>query len=109
MPIDGRAIIVWEAGGSILPEPIQIDNPGPGEILVRILASGVCHTDQHVYDGKIGTPPILLGHEGAAIVEALGPGVQDPMSVTTSSWPGAHRAAPVASAAVASSTCVPRV
>jgi S-(hydroxymethyl)mycothiol dehydrogenase len=78
MPIDGRAIIVWEAGGSVLPEPIQIDNPGPGEILVRILASGVCHTDQHVYDGKIGTPPILLGHEGAAIVEAVGPGVQNP-------------------------------
>jgi S-(hydroxymethyl)mycothiol dehydrogenase len=78
VPIDGRAVVVWQAGAAVKPEPILIDEPGPGEILVRILASGVCHTDQHVRDGKIGSPPILLGHEGAAIVEAVGPDVAAP-------------------------------
>ncbi len=78
MPIEGRAVIVWESEVPVKPEPILIDEPGPGEVLVRILASGVCHTDLHVRDGKIGTPPILLGHEGAAIVEAVGPGVDQP-------------------------------
>ena len=78
MPIEGRAVIVWEPEAPVQPEPILIDEPGPGEILVRILASGVCHTDLHVRDGKIGTPPILLGHEGTAVVEAVGPGVDQP-------------------------------
>jgi S-(hydroxymethyl)mycothiol dehydrogenase len=78
MPIDGRAVVVWQAGAPVSTEPIQIDEPGPGEILVRILASGVCHTDLHVKDGKIGAPPILLGHEGAAIVQAVGDGVDEP-------------------------------
>jgi len=78
MSLDSRAVIVWEPGAALRPEPIQVDDPGPGEVLVRILASGVCHTDLHVRDGKIGTPPILLGHEGAAIVEAVGDGVEQP-------------------------------
>ncbi|MBV9582150.1 MAG: Zn-dependent alcohol dehydrogenase [Chloroflexi bacterium] len=78
MPVDSQAVITWEAEAAVHPEPIQVDDPGPGEILVRILASGVCHTDLHVRDGKIGTPPILLGHEGAAIVEAVGEGVEQP-------------------------------
>lgn len=78
MALDSRAVIAWEAGAPVRPEPIEVDDPGPGEVLVRTLASGVCHTDLHVRDGKIGTPPILLGHEGAAIVEAVGDGVDQP-------------------------------
>jgi S-(hydroxymethyl)mycothiol dehydrogenase len=78
MAISSRAVIVWEAGQPVQPEPIEVDEPAAGEVLVRILASGVCHTDLHVRDGKIGEPPILLGHEGAAIVEAVGPGVTSP-------------------------------
>jgi S-(hydroxymethyl)mycothiol dehydrogenase len=78
MPIDGRGIVVWEANAPVAPEPIVVDDPGPGEVLVRIEASGVCHTDQHVRDGKIGEPPILLGHEGAGTIEAVGPGVDQP-------------------------------
>jgi S-(hydroxymethyl)mycothiol dehydrogenase len=78
MPLDAQAVVVWEAGAPVAPEPIVVDDPGPGEVLVRIQASGVCHTDLHVRDGKIGSPPILLGHEGAGIVEAIGPGVQEP-------------------------------
>ena len=78
MPIEGRAVVAWAAGAPVSPEPIVIDAPGPGEVLVRIEASGVCHTDLHVRDGKIGTPPVLLGHEGAGVVEAVGSGVVEP-------------------------------
>jgi S-(hydroxymethyl)mycothiol dehydrogenase len=76
--VETRGIVVWEAGASVKPEPIIVDDPGPGEVLVRLQASGVCHTDLHVQKGHIGTPPILLGHEGAGIVEAVGPGVSEP-------------------------------
>lgn len=58
-------------------EEFTIDDPGPGEVLVRILASGVCHTDLGVKDGVYGTDgfPFLLGHEGAGIIEQVGAGV----------------------------------
>ncbi len=57
-------------------EHLWLDPPGPGEILVRMVASGVCHSDLHVVDGDWTRPTdVVLGHEGAAIVEALGHGV----------------------------------
>jgi S-(hydroxymethyl)glutathione dehydrogenase/alcohol dehydrogenase len=50
--------------------------PGLGEVLVRLAASGVCHSDLHALDGEWDTPaPLVLGHEGAGIVEAVGEGV----------------------------------
>ncbi|MBO0805789.1 MAG: NAD(P)-dependent alcohol dehydrogenase [Nocardiopsaceae bacterium] len=56
--------------------PVLIDDPGPGEALVRVVASGVCHTDALARDGDMPFPaPGVLGHEGAGIVEAVGPGV----------------------------------
>jgi S-(hydroxymethyl)mycothiol dehydrogenase len=76
--VETQAIITWRAGQPVAPEPIVVDEPGPGEVLVRIQASGVCHTDLHVQKGSIGEPPILLGHEGAGRVEAVGPGVETP-------------------------------
>jgi S-(hydroxymethyl)mycothiol dehydrogenase len=60
-------------------EEMLIDPPGPGEVLVRVLASGVCHTDLHIVHGLVPEGfPFLLGHEGAGIVEAVGPGVESP-------------------------------
>jgi S-(hydroxymethyl)mycothiol dehydrogenase len=58
-------------------EPIVVDPPGPGEVLVRIVASGVCHSDIWAIEhGNWGAPfPMLLGHEGAGIVERVGEGV----------------------------------
>lgn len=57
-------------------EPIRLDPPGPGELLVRMVASGVCHSDLHVVDGDWARPmDVILGHEGAGIVEAVGDGV----------------------------------
>lgn len=78
MGVDARAIVAWEVEAAVAPEPIVVDAPGPGEILVRVEASGVCHTDLHIRNGAIGTLPILLGHEGAGRVEAVGPGVTYP-------------------------------
>lgn len=57
-------------------EEVTLDAPKAGEVLVRIAASGVCHSDLSVIDGTLPLPtPIVLGHEGAGVVEAVGPGV----------------------------------
>ena len=70
--------IVDGAGGRINVEAIEVDPPQAGEVQVRIVASGVCHSDLWARDnGNWGTPfPLLLGHEGAGIVEELGDGVE---------------------------------
>src|SRR5579863_3822269 len=78
MAISGRAVIARNIGAPVRVEEIRIDPPGPGEVLVRVLASGVCHTDLHARNGKAGPLPILLGHEGAGIVEQVGEGVTTP-------------------------------
>lgn len=57
-------------------EPVELEAPRPGEILVRIHAVGICHTDLHAHEGRLSPLPIALGHEGAGVVEALGEGVQ---------------------------------
>lgn len=63
---------------------VQVDDPGPGEALVRVVASGVCHTDALARDGDMPFPaPGVLGHEGAGVVSAVGAGV-------TSVSPGDH-------------------
>jgi S-(hydroxymethyl)mycothiol dehydrogenase len=57
-------------------EEIELDEPGPGEARVRIEATGVCHSDLHIVRTGFGHPlPVLLGHEGAGVVEAVGAGV----------------------------------
>ena len=57
-------------------EEIEIDTPKAGEILVRTKAAGVCHSDLHTYLGELRTqPPLVLGHEGAGVVETVGEGV----------------------------------
>ncbi|MBO3101612.1 alcohol dehydrogenase catalytic domain-containing protein [Cellulomonas fengjieae] len=57
---------------------LDLDGPGPGEVLVRIEAAGVCHSDLSVVDGnRVRPTPMLLGHEAAGIVDALGDGVDD--------------------------------
>jgi aryl-alcohol dehydrogenase len=55
---------------------VDVDSPGPGEALVRVVATGVCHTDAIARDGDMPFPPPgVLGHEGAGVVAAVGPGV----------------------------------
>ncbi|MBC8188181.1 MAG: alcohol dehydrogenase catalytic domain-containing protein, partial [Proteobacteria bacterium] len=59
-------------------EDVTIDAPGPGEVLLKTAASGICHSDLHVIEGGLPMPPpCILGHEPAGIVEAIGEGVTD--------------------------------
>jgi alcohol dehydrogenase len=59
-------------------EDVELDPPGPGEVLVRIRAAGLCHSDLSVIDGNRPRPlPMVLGHEVAGVVEQLGEGVAD--------------------------------
>ena len=79
MSITGLGVIARAAGQPTELEEIIIEDPGEGEVLVRIQASGVCHTDLHYKLGAIGNDfPYLLGHEGAGIIEAVGEGVTKP-------------------------------
>jgi S-(hydroxymethyl)glutathione dehydrogenase/alcohol dehydrogenase len=71
-----RAAVLQQPGQPVAIEELSLDEPGPAEVRVRILASGVCHSDLHVRDGEWPRPgPFVIGHEGAGIIEALGPGV----------------------------------
>src|SRR4029078_3766082 len=77
-PIAIRAAVIDRPGVPVRIESLALDPPGPGEVRVRMAGAGVCHSALHVRDGEWDRAgPIVLGHEGAAIVETLGPGVAD--------------------------------
>src|ERR687896_234626 len=75
--IRARGVIAREPGQPGVVEEFLVPHPGPGEALVRLLASGVCHTDLSAKNGVFGTDyfPFLLGHEGSGVVERVGAGV----------------------------------
>lgn len=64
------------AGEAPVLESLQLEAPRAGEMRVRLVATGICHTDLHEHPGRHAPQPIVLGHEGAGIIEALGEGVQ---------------------------------
>src|SRR5690625_7477175 len=72
-----RAAVAWEAGQPLSLEEIDVADPKAGEVRVRIVATGVCHTDAYTLSGTDpeGLFPSVLGHEGGGIVEAVGAGV----------------------------------
>src|SRR5580700_6132580 len=81
-----KAAILNEMGRSrpyanskpLVVEDVNLDPPGRGELLVKIKATGLCHSDLSVINGDRPRPmPMVLGHEAAGVVEALGPGVED--------------------------------
>jgi len=80
-----RAAVSWEPKKPLEIEEIDLDGPKSGEVLVRLAATGVCHTDAYTISGKDpeGLFPAVMGHEGAGVVEAVGAGV-------TSLSPGDH-------------------
>jgi S-(hydroxymethyl)glutathione dehydrogenase/alcohol dehydrogenase len=73
-----RAAVAWEAAKPLEIEEIDLDGPGTGEVLVRLAATGVCHTDAYTLSGRDpeGLFPAVLGHEGAGVVEEVGAGVR---------------------------------
>jgi S-(hydroxymethyl)glutathione dehydrogenase/alcohol dehydrogenase len=74
-----RAAVLEEFGEPLVIQDVTLDDPGPGEALVRLVACGVCHTDLYTASGvdPSGYAPTVLGHEGAGVVEAVGEGVKD--------------------------------
>jgi S-(hydroxymethyl)glutathione dehydrogenase / alcohol dehydrogenase len=80
-----RAAVAWEANKPLSIEEVDLAGPKAGEVLVRIVATGVCHTDAFTLSGADpeGLFPVILGHEGGGIVEEIGAGV-------TSVKPGDH-------------------
>jgi S-(hydroxymethyl)glutathione dehydrogenase/alcohol dehydrogenase len=70
------AAILWEVGADWSVEEIELDPPGPGEVLVKLAASGMCHSDEHLVTGDLPFElPIIGGHEGAGVVQEVGAGV----------------------------------
>jgi len=68
--------VAREKGAPVTMETVLVPDPGPGEVVVRVQACGVCHTDLHYREGGISTDfPFLLGHEAAGAVESVGEGV----------------------------------
>ncbi|WP_431203945.1 alcohol dehydrogenase AdhP [Bradyrhizobium betae] len=75
-----KAAIVRQFGKPLVIEDVPVPQPGPGEVLVKVKACGVCHTDLHAASGDWPVkpvPPFIPGHEVAGIVAALGPGVKN--------------------------------
>jgi S-(hydroxymethyl)glutathione dehydrogenase/alcohol dehydrogenase len=66
---------IWDGQQLVVTDELVVRDPGPGEAQVKMLASGICHSDLNVMDGTSPmAPPVVLGHEGAGVVVALGPG-----------------------------------
>ncbi|SHO65435.1 S-(hydroxymethyl)glutathione dehydrogenase / alcohol dehydrogenase [Pseudoxanthobacter soli DSM 19599] len=80
-----RAAVAWEANKPLTIETVEIGGPKAGEVLIEVMATGVCHTDAYTLSGldSEGKFPAILGHEGAGIVREVGAGV-------TSVKPGDH-------------------
>jgi S-(hydroxymethyl)glutathione dehydrogenase/alcohol dehydrogenase len=72
-----RAAVLEQFGAPLVVQEVDLADPGPGEVLVRQVACGVCHTDLYTASGAdpSGYAPAVLGHEGAGVVEAVGEGV----------------------------------
>ena len=72
-----RAAVAYEANAPVVFEDVELAPAGPREVLVRLMASGVCHSDWHILKGEWGDRqfPLILGHEGAGVVESVGEGV----------------------------------
>ena len=80
-----KAAVLYEPNTPLRIEEVDLNEPGTGEVMVRMMASGVCHSDWHVVKGEWThhALPSVLGHEGAGLVESVGPNV-------TSVKPGDH-------------------
>ena len=81
-----RAAVLEDFGAPLVVRDVDLAEPRAGEVLVRLVACGVCHTDLYTASGAdpSGYAPTVLGHEGAGVVERVGDGVRPSHPATTS-------------------------
>jgi S-(hydroxymethyl)glutathione dehydrogenase / alcohol dehydrogenase len=78
MPRKVRAAVCFAINEPMRIEEVTLADPGPGQVLIRLIATGLCHSDQHVLDGSHAAQlPMILGHEGIGEVVEVGEGVDD--------------------------------
>ncbi|MFT4148999.1 MAG: NAD(P)-dependent alcohol dehydrogenase [Paracoccaceae bacterium] len=76
--MQAQAAVLEAPSGPWTIETIQLEPPGPGQVMVQITAAGICHTDLIFASGAMNSPfPLVLGHEGAGVIHSVGPGVSD--------------------------------
>lgn len=88
MKID--AYVVEDINAPFVREELELEQPGPGEVLVKVVGTGICHTDLNTQSGDMPLPlPGVFGHEGSGIVEAVGSGVEtfEPGDHVIMGWP----------------------
>jgi S-(hydroxymethyl)glutathione dehydrogenase/alcohol dehydrogenase len=74
--VHSKAAILWSSGSRWSVETVDLDSPGPQEVLVRLAAAGLCHSDEHALTGDLPSPlPVIGGHEGAGVVVEVGSAV----------------------------------
>ena len=103
-----RAAIFNEVGKEFIDiyDDVEVADPGPGEVRLKLHAAGVCHSDLSAMNGTLPQPaPAVLGHEGAGEIIAVGEGSTRWPWVTTSSWPGPRRAGSAGRACAVRPTC----
>lgn len=94
MPHEVRAVVAVKKGAPVEVQTIVVPDPGPGEVLVKVQACGVCHTDLHYREGAINDDfPFLLGHEAATSSSPSATGSPTSPPATTWCSPGAPPAA----------------
>ena len=106
-----RAAVAWKAGEPPQIETIDLEGPNAGEVLVELMATGICHTDAYTLSGADpeGIFPAILGHEGAGMVREIGDGVTLAESrATTSSRSTLRNAGSANPASLAAPTCAPQ-
>ncbi|MCX2184584.1 alcohol dehydrogenase catalytic domain-containing protein [Streptomyces sp. SKN60] len=105
-----RAAVLTEIGKPFEIVELDLDEPTTGEVLIRFVAAGLCHSDLHLSDGDLPPRfPIVGGHEGAGIIERVGPGVTSRATTwCAASSPTAATAATAPPAARTCATWVPR-
>ena len=104
-----RAAVAFAAKQPLEIVEVDLEGPKAGEVLVEIMATGICHTDAYTLDGldSEGLFPSILGHEGAGIVREVGPGVTSVSRAITSSLCTHPNAASVSRASAARPICAP--
>ncbi len=105
-----RAAVAFEANRPLEAVELDLDGPKQGEVLVEIMATGLCHTDAYTLAGldSEGRFPSVLGHEGTGIVCETGAGVTTSASATTLFRSTRRNAASASRASAAGPTCAPR-